>query len=317
MADVALKIAIIICTFRRPDSLARTLASMVGLEPPLAGEWQVAVVDNGDCADTRRLVAEFRDRLPISLVLAPEPGLARARNAALEAVACDYFIWTDDDVTVAPHWLRAYAAAFAAHPQASFFGGPIVPHFEGNPPSWLLTSLPLIGSVFAAREAGADGTRIAVEALPYGANFALRAQDVRTLRFDPSLGRQPGSWMLSGEESDLLRRLCAQGGFGIWAASAEVTHWIDAARQSVAYLRRYYEGRALGRARLARQAGPDASWHALLRCELAYLRGRFLRRPKLWVPALKQASLLRGTSAAHRERALAHRPGEPRLEAAE
>lgn len=312
------KIAIVICTFRRPGSLARALASMAGLEPPASAEWQIAVVDNGDCADTRRLVEEFRGRLPISLVVAPDPGLARARNAALETLQCDYFIWTDDDVTVAPHWLRAYEAAFAAHPQASFFGGPIAPQFEGKPPAWLVKSLHLTGSAFAAREVAADGARIALDTLPYGANFALRAQEARALRFDLALGRQPGRWMLSGEESQLLRRLCGQGGIGIWVAAAQVTHWIDPKRQTIAYLRRYYEGRAFGRVRRTLQAPPDTSWQALLRCELAYLRGRLLRRPKIWVRALKQASLLRGARAAHSAHRHANlRPAGAVLEPAE
>ena len=304
-----LKIAIVICTYRRPDSLARALTSIAEAAAPLAAEWQVLVVDNADCAGTRRVADGFRSRLPIDILVEPAAGLARARNAAIRQLDCDYVIWTDDDVAVAPHWLRSYEAAFAANPDAAFFGGPILPQFEGRPPAWLTASLPLVHTAFAGRDLAGEvaAGRLQPGQLPYGANMAIRAREQHALRYDVTLGRQPGPWLLSGEESALLNRICGAGGFGIWVTEARVTHWIDAERQTVAYLRRYYEGRAFAQARaaLARQAEVDtaslAVWRDLLWSELAYLRGWLSGRPKLWVTALKEASRLRGMLAARRE----------------
>jgi len=304
-----LKIAVVICTYRRPGSLARTLTSIAEAEQPLTAEWQVLVVDNADCAETRRVVESYRDRLPIALLVEPEAGLSRARNAAVRQLDCDYLIWTDDDVAVCAQWLRGYEAAFATNPDAAFFGGPILPGFEGRPPAWLTASLPLIYTAFAGLDLkGKSGAgRLQPEHMPFGANMAIRAREQRALQFDVTRGRQPGRWLLSGEESQLLRHICRAGGFGVWVADAGVTHWIDAERQSIAYLRRYYEGRAYAQARAAleqqskQEQGTAMLWREWLWNELKYLHGRLLRQPSLWVNALKEASRLRGTLAARRE----------------
>ncbi len=97
-----MKITVVICTYRRPDSLARALTSIAEADPPLTSEWQVLVVDNADCADTQRVVISFAHRLPIELVVEPQAGLSHARNAAIQHIDCDYVIWTDDDVAVSP-----------------------------------------------------------------------------------------------------------------------------------------------------------------------------------------------------------------------
>jgi glycosyltransferase involved in cell wall biosynthesis len=304
-----LKITVVICTYRRPDSLARTLASIAEAERPLTAEWQLLVVDNSDCADTQRVANSFSDRLPIEVLIEPEAGLSHARNAAVRHADCDYVIWTDDDVAVSSQWLSNYEAAFAAHPDAAFFGGPIAPQFEGRPPAWLNAALPLIGSAFAACDLAdkAENGLLKPGALPFGANVAIRAREQLALQYDVSRGRQPGRWLLSGEESQLLRMISRAGGIGVWVHDASVTHWIDAERQSIAYLRRYYEGRAIAEARatLAQPAmqgrGTVLLWRDLLGSELTWLRGWLLRDPGLWVNALKRASRLRGTLAARRE----------------
>jgi len=304
-----LKIAVVICTYRRSGSLARTLASIAETEQPLTAEWEVLVVDNADCAETRRVAEGYRDRLPLAVLVEPEAGLSRARNAAVRKLDCDYLIWTDDDVAVSPQWLRSYEAAFVTNPDAAFFGGPILPDFEGRPPAWLTAALPLIYTAFAGLdlESKSKAGRLLPGHLPFGANMAIQAREQRAWQFDVTRGRQPGRWLLSGEESKLLRGICRTGGFGVWVRDAGVTHWIDAERQSIAYLRRYYEGRAYAQARAAlerqskQERGTATLWRELLRSEFKFLRGWVSRQPRQWVGALKASSQLRGTLAARRE----------------
>jgi glycosyltransferase involved in cell wall biosynthesis len=303
------KIAVVICTHNRPDSLARTLSSLAAAEAPLSADWQILVVDNAGCAATPQVTDRYRDRLPIAMLAEPEAGLARARNAAVRALDCDYFLWTDDDVTVGRGWLRAYEAAFAEYPEAAFFGGAIRPQFEGEPPAWLLACLPLVYTAYAGRDLGSIAAPLDGRSrkLPFGANFAVRAREQRAFPYDVRLGRQPGPHLLSGEESDVLRRICRAGGRGVWLPDAAVVHWIDRRRQTIAYLRSYYEGWGFARvrSRLAERAEPDASaaahWRDLLRSELAYRWGWMAGRPETWVEALKRASMIRGARAAHRD----------------
>ena len=308
--EEGLKIAVVICTLQRPRSLQRTLASLAQCDPPRRAEWSVVVVDNSGCAETQDTVASFRDRLPITLLVEPTAGLAQARNAAVAATACDYFIWTDDDVTVSVGWIRDYEAAFERNPDVAFFGGPIAPRFEGDPPAWIAACLPDIYTAFAGRDGFADAATFdrTSRQLPFGANLAVRASEQYRFRYDVTLGRQPGQRLLSGEESDCMQRICRAGGTGLWVASACVDHWIDATRQSVAYLWRYYRGMSFGlwRARLlSRGKRPKESkrkmrWQ-LVRSNALYLWGRVTGKPHIWIKALKRSADLSGQLAARRE----------------
>ncbi len=303
-----MKIVSVICTYRRPVSLARTLASIAQAARPAAAEWGVLVVDNAGCPETQQVVEGFRDRLPIDLVVERNAGLSRARNAAIGCLDCDYVIWTDDDVTVGANWLRGYETAFARNPEAVFFGGPILPHLEGTPPAWLVDCLPRVYTAFAGRTMAGNVTRFDRHSrdLPFGANFAVRAHEQQMLRYDVNLGRRPGPWVLGGEEVDLMRRICAAGGFGIWVSDADVIHRIDPQRQSIAYLRSYYAGQGFVWARSKLVAQPQGGvplrveWRDLLRCELTCWLGWLIRRPRMQVRALKKAARLRGILAALR-----------------
>ena len=304
-----MKLAIVICTLRRPASLARMLESLTRCDAPRQADWQVVVVDNGACDETQAVAASFRDRLPVELLAEPATGLARARNKAIETVTCDYFIWTDDDVTVSKGWLLEYEAAFERHPRAAFFGGPIMPKFEGSPPEWLTSCLDEIQTAFAGRQFANDAKTFdrSSAQLPFGANLAVRAAEQCRVRYDAALGRQPGDMILSGEESDCLTRICKEGGVGVWVPKAGVEHWIDADRQSIDYVRRYFYGIsfAVTRTQLAAEsrslAGDKrgARWD-LLRSDALYLWGRVAHRPEIWVKALKRSAKLSGQLAARR-----------------
>jgi glycosyltransferase involved in cell wall biosynthesis len=311
-------IAIAICTLRRARSLARTLESLAQCHPPRATDWSVLVIDNVGCPETKAVVDSFRDRLPISLVVEPAVGQARARNTAIASASCDYFLWTDDDVTVAPDWIREYEAAIERHPEAAFFGGPILPRFEGNPPAWIAACLPQIYTAFAGRDLSREAARFdqTSRQLPFGANLMIRAVEQRRFRFDVTLGRQPGWHLLGGEELDCLRRICAAGGVGFWVPDAGVEHWIDAGRQSIEYLRRFYGGVGFLEVRRALAAnsslGSMGTLHARwqwIRSEAAYLIGRMTGRPESWIKALKKSAKLSGQIAARRAFASRAAPG--------
>ena len=285
----AMTFAVVICTLRRPNELDRTLRSIAAADPP-RGSWRVLVVDNAVDAATAAVVDSFRDRLPIERVVEPTAGLSRARNRALielENEPIDHILWTDDDVVVGRGWLRAYETAFGAHPDAAFFGGPIEPVFEGRPPRWLTDHLDRLGTAFAYRAVPEGTTILAGAALPFGANYAVRAAEQFACRYDPRLGRQPGRWLIGSEETDLLEAICAAGQTGRWIPEAGVEHRVDRRRQTVSYLRRYYTGGALTHhLRSAVRPGRRAAMRAALGAELRYRRARLSRRPERWLPAL-------------------------------
>ena len=117
-----MKITVAICTWNRSVSLACTLAKLADCASLRFANWEVLVVNNNCRDDTDAVAMSFAGRLPLRLISQPVPGLSNARNAAVAAATGEYMVWTDDDVLVESNWLRAYEAAFLAHPEYAFFG---------------------------------------------------------------------------------------------------------------------------------------------------------------------------------------------------
>jgi glycosyltransferase involved in cell wall biosynthesis len=61
------------------------------------------------------------------LVRCERPGVGRARNAGWRAARHEIVLFTDDDVVVDAGWRDALAAAVAAHPEAGFVTGRVLP----------------------------------------------------------------------------------------------------------------------------------------------------------------------------------------------
>jgi glycosyltransferase involved in cell wall biosynthesis len=234
-------VTVAICTWNRASQLDRTLARLRELEVPDDLDWEVLVVDNGSTDDTSGVLEKYAGALPLRAVAEAEQGLSRARNRAIDVAAGDLLCWTDDDVQVEPDWLAQYARAAREQPDTSFFGGPILPWFECDPPEWVAAGIHEIGSAFALRDLGPKPLALSEKQLPFGANFAVRASVQHRFRFDPKLGRI-GDRMLSGEEVDAMRRMLAGGFTGAWVPEARVRHLVPADRMTADYVRSFYRG---------------------------------------------------------------------------
>ena len=302
-----MKLTIAICTWNRDASLKQALASIHNATPPQHSSWEIIVVNN-NCKDRTDAVAnQFRESLPIVLVHEPKPGLSNARNTAIDAASGDFIIWMDDDVRVSRDWIVEYERAFAAWPEASIFGGGISPLFEDGAPLWLRRALPYVDAAFAIRDAGRGVVPITAAELPYGANFAVRAQEQRRYRYDTKLGKRPGKLMITDEETVVLRSILADGGNGRWLPSAAVDHWIPRSRQTTAYLRAYYQGQGWmfgtnlkGDQWKAVSHNTGELWCSAFLRELRYRLYRITLGPQKWVPALKSAAFAWGKVAACR-----------------
>ena len=296
-----MRISVAICTWNRASSLAQTLQSVQVARSNARSPVEVIVVNN-NCSDTTdEVLARLARRIPVVRVFEPRPGLSHARNAAIEAATGDYIVWTDDDVDVDAGWLAAYEAAFAAHPMASFYGGPIVPLFEGDPPAWLTEAWSSVSDAYAGRNLGSAERELSCERLPYGANFAVRCREQKLRPFDPRFGRRPDDYWLIGEESHLMRGLLDDGHSGWWVPGACVQHRISADRQTLDYLQHYFEG--MGRTILlesrlrgeaSRQGLPTDALQRWLRAEVRCLWLRLTSPPERWVPKMAERSIARG-----------------------
>jgi hypothetical protein len=213
----------------------------------------------------------------------------------------DLIVWTDDDVLVPPGGLRAYEAAAIAHPAASFFGGPITPLFEGDPPAWLLPALPVIGSAFARQVVEDDGAPARPDRLPYGANFAVRMAVQRRHAYDPALGQAPVGWLRNGEETAVLSAIIAEGGSGVWVKDAGLEHVIGPERQTLDYVARYYEGFGRVTARPATPLARLAAWGDHFIAALRLRHAEASGDPARWLLAVQRAAIRRGRWIAQRQ----------------
>jgi glycosyltransferase involved in cell wall biosynthesis len=294
-----LKLSVLICTWNRAESLLRLLRSLIQAEPLRHADWEIVVVNNNCTDDTNTIVEELANVLPLNLVFEPKPGLSYARNTGVATAAGDYILWTDDDVTVGRKWLRAYESAFENLSEASVFGGPIIPRFEGKPPDWIEAAKQHMPNIYAGIDLGdktimLDSTSAVI---PYGANMAIRGLEQRQFRYDTRLGLKPGRSNIRFEEYDVLKRILATGSIGWWIPDAVVQHWIPPARQTIDYIRDYFHG-----------VGQIISWGGIelgqqdighkrttlylkaAKLEAIFRYHRAVSSPDKWLPALRSSS---------------------------
>jgi glycosyltransferase involved in cell wall biosynthesis len=299
----ASKLSVVICTHDRARALKRALESLVAAEPPQEFEWEVLVVLSACSDDSTAVVESFRERLPTRAISEPEPGASRARNRAVDVMAGDFTIWLDDDVRVASDLLRRYESAILKWPSASIFGGAIFARAEPPAAPWFDAALPSIDTVYAhlPLDGVDDGAPIAPPRLPYGANFAIRADVQRRYRYDLNLGRTSAKYIRNYEETDVIFRALAGGHEGRWLPSARIDHLMPPERQTLGYIRSYYLGNGLIGGLKARKAGKGlkvaefvADSFAVARSELSFRRALRVSGPLRWSRRLRAAATTRG-----------------------
>jgi glycosyltransferase involved in cell wall biosynthesis len=247
-------ITVAICTWNRARLLDRTLTGFRKLHVPPGIEWELLVVNNNCTDETDGVIDRHAGALPLRRLLELEPGHSMARNRAIAEASGDLIAWTDDDVIVDGGWLAAYAKAATDWPDAAYFGGPIDPHFEVEPPAWIAHNFEQLANAYAVLHLEGGTRPLGPREHVFGANMAFRASAMPRLAFDSRLGYR-GSDKTGGDETDLHSRLRAAGRYGVWVDSARVEHLIPADRLTLHYLRECYRGR--GRA-MARIDGPPA-----------------------------------------------------------
>jgi succinoglycan biosynthesis protein ExoM len=224
-------ITVCICTFKRPDYLTRLLKSLWNQTPDPRYTWSVAVVDNDAAASASHTVHQLAPDSPVAIRYAVEPqqNIARARNRAVRLACGKYLAFIDDDEFPGETWL---SALFTTCEQTGSDGvlGPVVPHFESPPPSWLIRSR------ICERPRFPTGTVLDHTRTRTG-NVLLRSSlfEHQATPFDPAYGRT------GGEDVDFFRRMIVQGNRFIWCDEAEVYETVPPQRWKRAYhLRRAF-----------------------------------------------------------------------------
>src|SRR5258707_61217 len=123
-AQTKKRIAAIVCTYDRYDSLPGTLARLNAQSLPRS-EYEVIVVDNSSDVDAqRKFWKRWQKRLEVNLEIEPLPGLSRARNVGVRSTKAPLVAFIDDDALPSPDWLKSLVAVFDEEKSAGAVGGP-------------------------------------------------------------------------------------------------------------------------------------------------------------------------------------------------
>jgi glycosyltransferase involved in cell wall biosynthesis len=224
-------ISVAICTYNNAAKLAVALESLKDMACPPGLDYEILVIDNNSSDETKDVVEQYRHVWGPRLryVFEPNQGLSHARNRAMKEAAGDILSYIDDDIKADAHWLSAVAGAFERYADAAVVGGRSYLLFPSNPPVWLSDKCQLLLS----RLDYGDEAIVGTEEDLFGLNFSVRkAWLERVGGFNTSLGRC-GRSLLSGEESDLLKRIRALGGIAVYEPAAVVGHIVPPERMRI------------------------------------------------------------------------------------
>jgi glycosyltransferase involved in cell wall biosynthesis len=244
------QVAVLIATYNRAGLLGETLDVLAASHVPADLPWEVVVVDNNSNDATRSVVLTRQAGYPVPLryVFERRQGRSSALNAGIAVTTASHFLFTDDDVRVAPGWLAAGATALADG--WDYVGGPVRPIWETPPPAWLdLTRADLWGTIAIldyGREPFIFEERLRI---PLGANMGARRSLVERIGgFKAELGRSSGKRVLGQEVPELLARARGAGMRGCYVPEMSVEHHVPAARLTKRYYRRWWAGKGHSKA---------------------------------------------------------------------
>jgi GT2 family glycosyltransferase len=238
-------VSVVVCTRDRPTDLARCLD---GLAASQHRPDEIIVVDNAPSTSAARDVVSIRPG--VRYVLAPEPGLSRARNAGVANSAGELIVFTDDDAIVTPTWLERLVGPFADD-GVEVVTGLVLPAELETPAQVVFERLGGFGRGFHRRDYGYDWYAshrrhgVPVWTFGAGASMGLRRSALdRVGGFDERLG--PGAAGVS-DDSEMWYRILASGGRCVYEPSAVVWHrhrreMAELQSQLYAYMRGHVTG---------------------------------------------------------------------------
>jgi len=217
-------ISVCICTFKRPELLARALSGLGELETDGLFTYSIIVVDNDPLESARITVSSFATKAPMEVlyVVEPKSNIALARNRAVDSAVGNLVAFIDDDEFPTPRWLVNLFLALVKYGADGVLGA-VNPHFDAEPPKWVVTS------------------RI-YERRPHGTGKILDWSDGRTgnvlLKLETLTAESPAfrAEFLTGEDVDFFRRATGRGCRFVWCEEAIVFEVVPPERWRRSYL---------------------------------------------------------------------------------
>ena len=235
-----MKAAVIVCTYNRCDSLAKTLESLAASTIPDSVEWEIVVIDNNSSDRTRPVVEEFTRRFQgrFRYTFEPRQGKSFALNRGIHETQADVLAFTDDDVIAEPTWLwNLTKDLFSGEWQGA--GGKILPLNTAPIPEWIPRDV--YGVLWGSFDLGDESRDISLA--PYGANMAFRRDVFEHGLFRTDIG--PGvldARSTNCEDQNIGEGVLRRGGKLRYEPEAVIRHPFDTERISRKYiLNRFFQ----------------------------------------------------------------------------
>lgn len=202
-------ISVCICTYKRPHFLKRLLQKLDVQQTEGLFDFSIVVLDNDREESAKQTVAEFSkgSSIETSYLMEPTPSFALARNKVVGNTRGDYLAFIDDDEFPADDWLLTMLKTCKSHGVAGVLG-PVLPHFEAEPPRWL------VKGGFYDRPRHETGFAMGWQESRTG-NVLIRRQIIEGMDavFNPE-------FRMGGEDQDFFRRMMDKGHKFIWCDEA-------------------------------------------------------------------------------------------------
>ena len=202
--------SVIVPTYKRPQPLQSCLEGLASLQYP-RHKYEVIVVDDGALAVSEKLIAPFRSRMQVRLVLARHGGPAAARNTGAQEAGGDFLAFIDDDCVPSFRWLQALEDGISCAPE-SLIGGRTVNALPNN--AYSVASQLLVDYLY----------RYYSRHNRQGLFFTTNNMAVPTQAFRKLGGFDVSFTGPAGEDRDFCDRWIAQGGRTSQAPEAIVHH---------------------------------------------------------------------------------------------
>lgn len=227
-------ISICICTFKRPKLLARLLNKLQELTTDNLFTYSIVIVDNDLSQSGKDIVSSVIEtsKLNIQYYHQPKRNISLARNLAVQQANGNLIAFIDDDEFPEQDWLlNLYKTLYQFN--ADGILGPVKPHFENAPPSWIIKSKIL------ERQSFKTGTIIPNSKYTRTGNVLIKKRLFENTEdyFDPLYGR------IGGGDANFFKRMMQKGKVFVWCNEAIVYETVLAERLK----RLYYIKRAFTR----------------------------------------------------------------------
>lgn len=227
MHTLAIHICVCICTYKRPEYLKHLLEELKH-QYTGGGEFSfsIVIVDNDSEMSARDVVRDVSKTVGIQINYYSESkkNIACARNKAVRHADCDYLAFIDDDEFPSKKWLFCLYQSLIQH-RVDGVLGPVKPHFEVDPPAWL------VKSGLCERSTFSTGTTLRDS----------RYTRTGNVLFKKKLFQENSQWFNSdfgltgGEDVDFFKRMMTKGYIFSWCNEGVVWEHVPPERCTRSY----------------------------------------------------------------------------------